>query len=230
MRPFSILGTWVISCHATSYIPHFKHPPCPIYPQFYTFDILTNRRPVFAASSMMTVCHFYIWSEGGNRRLGVGSVVAGTCGHRGKGGSWPEPEIPAASCQHTFILMSAVRWSKVATATTDCWLTPAVICIPRNLQLLQMSHVTRAAHPGLSRVTWARAFTSWPSNRTNRKIGHTLNTMTLFAHWGLVWGVTLQKLGPVLPSDVTVRGGSPRPGPHPWCPHCSHTWDTPASV
>ena len=90
---------------ATSYIPHFKHPPCPIYPQFYTFDILTNRRPVFAASSMMTVCHFYIWSEGGNRRLGVGLVVAGTCGHQGKGGSWPEPEIPAASCQHTFILM-----------------------------------------------------------------------------------------------------------------------------
>ena len=105
MRPFSILGTWVISCHATSYIPHFKHPPRPIYPQFYTFDILTNRRPVFAASSMMTVCHFYIWSEGGNRRLGVGLVVAGTCGHQGKGGSWPEPEIPAASCQHTFILM-----------------------------------------------------------------------------------------------------------------------------
>ena len=45
-----------------------------------------------------------------------------------------------------------------------------------------------------------------------------------------MWGVTLQKPGPVLPCEVTVRGGSPRPGPHPWCPHRSHTWDTPASV
>ena len=42
-----------------------------------------------------------------------------------------------------------------------------------------------------------------------------------------MWGVTLQKPGPVLPCEVTVRGGSPRPGSPPLVstlqPHLGHS-------